>query len=235
MAFSGAALFAFVIAHMLGNWLIFLGPDAINSYAHKLHSAPELLWTARAGLLAMAAIHIYCAITLIIDNRKAKSTKYAVGKPVDTSWAARSMALTGLVVLSFIVFHIAHFTTRHVDTSYRTMYASLNGEKVHDVYNMVVKGFQNPVVSGFYILSVGLLGAHLAHGVQSMFRSVGLSSPKIFPLLKKAALVFGIVIGVGMASVPLSVLSGIVKERTDIVYHAKILTLANQPTLENAP
>ena len=226
MAITGAGLFAFIIAHMLGNWLIFLGPDAINAYALKLKSMPELLWTARIGLLALAGIHVACAISLIIDNHRAKSTKYAVGKPVNTNWASRSMALSGLVVFAFIFFHIAHFTTQNVDLSYREMYASLDGKKVHDVYNMVVKGFSHPLVAGFYILAVGLLGAHLSHGVQSMFRSLGLSSPRIFPLLKKAALAFGILIGVGMAAVPLSVLSGIVKARPDIKYQdEKFVTL----------
>jgi len=149
-----------------------------------------------------------------------------VGKPVNTNWASRSMALSGLVVFAFIFFHIAHFTTQNVDLSYREMYASLDGKKVHDVYNMVVKGFSHPFVAGFYILAVGLLGAHLSHGVQSMFRSLGLSSPGIFPLLKKAALAFGILIGVGMAAVPLSVLSGIVKARPDIKYQdEKFVTL----------
>ncbi len=232
MALTGAALFAFVIAHMLGNWLIFVGPDAINAYAYKLQSMPELLWVARLGLLAMVGVHIACAVSLIIDNRRAKAGGYSVGKPVDATWASRNMALSGLIVLSFIIFHLLHFTTQNIDPSYRTMYASLDGKKVHDVYNMVVKGFSNPLVSGFYILGVGLLGAHLAHGVQSMFRSLGLSSPGIFPLLKKAALAFGLLIGLGMAAVPISVLLGVVKARPDIEYTSHHIANAQHASLE---
>jgi len=218
MAISGAGLFAFVIVHMLGNWLIFFGPDAINSYAFKLKSAPVLLWTARIGLLALAVIHVVCAVSLTIDNRRAKPTKYAVGKPVDTSWSSRTMALTGSILLTFIIFHILHFTTQHIDFSYRNLYAVYEGKKVHDVYNMVVKGFSNPIIAGFYMISVILLGAHLSHGVQSMFRSLGFHSKSIFPLVRKAAVVFGFAIALGMSSVPASVLLGLVKSRPDVKF-----------------
>ena len=46
----------------------------------------------------------------------------------------------------------------------------------HDVHAMMVAGFSNPWVSGFYVLAVGLLCFHLSHGVGAMFSSLGLKN-----------------------------------------------------------
>jgi succinate dehydrogenase / fumarate reductase cytochrome b subunit len=61
---------------------------------------------------------------------------------------------------------------------------------VPDVYNMVIRGFQNPVVSLFYIVAVGLLSFHLLHGIDSLFQTLGWRSARWSGVLRKAALVF---------------------------------------------
>lgn len=47
---------------------------------------------------------------------------------------------------------------------------------LHDVYGMIVAGFTNPYVAGFYVVGVGLLCFHLSHGVGAMFQSLGLKN-----------------------------------------------------------
>ena len=48
MAVSGLFMLFFVIVHLLGNSTIFFGPNALNTYAEKLHSLGPLVWAFRA-------------------------------------------------------------------------------------------------------------------------------------------------------------------------------------------
>src|SRR5262249_2276530 len=116
MALTGIGLLGFVIVHMLGNLLIYLGPDALNSYAKALKSNPELLWSARTGLLLIFVIHLILSIRLTLQNKRARGVSYTYEDTVQASWASRHMLLTGLVLLAFIVFHLAHFTLGIVTT-----------------------------------------------------------------------------------------------------------------------
>jgi succinate dehydrogenase / fumarate reductase cytochrome b subunit len=110
MAITGLLLIGFVLAHMTGNLLVFLGPDAINSYAHALKDKPALLWTARLGLLVVFVVHVVLGIRLTMQNRAARPTPYVYEDTLQASWASRHMLLTGLVLLAFVVYHLAHFT-----------------------------------------------------------------------------------------------------------------------------
>ena len=78
-----------------------------------------------------------------------------------------------------------------------------------------VKGIReaaaNPLISGFYILAIVLLCVHLYHGLWSMFQSLGLSHPKYTPKLKKGAAIFAILIAIGNCSIPVAVMTGLVK------------------------
>jgi succinate dehydrogenase / fumarate reductase cytochrome b subunit len=110
MALTGLGLFGFVIAHMIGNLLLFAGPDALNSYAHTLKENGELLWPARVVLLALFIIHIVLGIRLAYANRQARPVRYQYEDTVQASWSSRHMLSTGLVLLAFVVYHLAHFT-----------------------------------------------------------------------------------------------------------------------------
>ena len=57
MALTGVVLVGFVLAHMLGNWQVFLGQQALNDYAYFLKSNPELLWPRRIILLVSLLMH----------------------------------------------------------------------------------------------------------------------------------------------------------------------------------
>lgn len=119
MALSGAGLFGFVVMHMLGNLTIFAGPAAINEYAANLHSLGPLLWVARIGLLVMAAIHIWAAVKLSAENKKARQIPYTGAvEPVDdhrkneivSRYASRTMIYSGLIIAMFAFYHLAHYT-----------------------------------------------------------------------------------------------------------------------------
>jgi succinate dehydrogenase / fumarate reductase cytochrome b subunit len=80
-----------------------------------------------------------------------------------------------------------------------------------NVYANVVAGFSNPAISAFYILAIVLLCVHLYHGLWSMFQSLGFSHPRYTPMLKKGAAIFAILIAIGNCSIPIAVMTGLVK------------------------
>ncbi len=110
MALTGLGLIGFVLAHMSGNLLVYLGRDALNSYAAGLTSRPGLLWAARLGLLAIFVLHVVLGLRLTWDNQLARPVGYVFERTVRANWASRHMLLTGLVLLAFILYHLAHFT-----------------------------------------------------------------------------------------------------------------------------
>ncbi len=203
MALTGLALFFFVIGHMVGNLQIFAGRETLNAYAHFLKSKPLLLWGARLGLLACVAIHIWTAIRLTQENRAARPVQYAKAKPYAASYASRTMIWSGLIIAVFIVYHLLHFT---VGVTHPEHFKLVDANGHHDVYGMVVKGFQSPLVSGFYVLAMGLLCLHLSHGVSALFQSLGLKNKAYGPLIDKFAYVSAWVIFLGNISMPLAVL-----------------------------
>lgn len=213
MGVTGFALVAFVFVHMAGNLQIFLGQEALNNYAHMLKAVPEILWAFRLGLLAMVVLHIAAAAGLVMENRAARPLGYVAEKNA-ASYASRTMIWSGFIVLSFIVYHLLHFTVQATDPEYRDMKAPLehlDGKLVPDVYHMVIAGFSAPWVSAFYILSVGLLCLHMSHGVQSMFQSLGLRNKRSAPFLDTFSAAYAVLIFLGMSAVPVAVLLQIVK------------------------
>src|SRR5262245_56799690 len=109
MAVTGLGLTGFVIAHMLGNFQVFSGREALNSYAAALKHMPGLLWTARAVLLLIFALHIVYGVKLWLANRAARPVLYHVKRYREASLASRTMLVTGLVILAFVLFHLAHY------------------------------------------------------------------------------------------------------------------------------
>jgi succinate dehydrogenase / fumarate reductase, cytochrome b subunit len=210
MGITGFGMVAFVIFHMLGNLQIFIGSDTLNAYAKLLKTSEEVLWGIRLGLLAMVGLHIAAAVSLVVDNRKARGRSYTKEKSLAT-WASRTMAVSGTIVLIFIVFHLLHFTAGVIGADYNAHSLPKDEAGRYDVYSMVIHGFSNPWISAFYILSVGLLCWHLSHGVSSMFQSLGFRNARSAALLDKVALVLSFVLFIGMAAVPAAVLLQLVK------------------------
>ena len=210
VALTGLALFGFVVGHLIGNLQIFLGDkgEALNKYGAFLQGLGELLWVIRLGLLGMVVAHIFFTIKLRIENRAARPVGYAVTKRLATTFPARMMTLSGLMVLCFIIFHLLHFTAHKVDTSFAHMTDAMGR---HDVYRMMIRGFENPWASGFYIVAVGLLAMHLNHGIGSLFQTLGLNSAKLRPLWEKGGAAVSWLIFLGYAAIPVAVLTGVVK------------------------
>ena len=211
VALTGLALLGFVGAHLLGNLQMFAGPTKINDYAKFLHDNERPLWVARIGLIVCFVLHIAATLTLVRMNRAARPQSYALKRSVQAKLSTRTMALSGLTVLSFVIFHLLHFTFRTTDARFKTTAEGGLLESTHDVYHMVLLGFQSPLISGFYILSVGLLALHLSHGVSSVFQTFGLESKRSAKWMPSAGRVLALFIFAGYASIPAAVLLGYLK------------------------
>jgi succinate dehydrogenase / fumarate reductase cytochrome b subunit len=208
-AVTGIILILFVVGHLLGNLQIFLGPDWINGYSQHLRDLGPLLWAIRIFLLVTVIVHIYVTIRLAIDNRRARPEAYIDQEHVKATFASRHMVMSGLIVLVFIIYHLAHFTFRKTDPRFPLL--KLDPLNRYDVYSMMVYGFQNYFVSGFYTLGLFLLALHLSHGSSSFFQSLGLNNKTLTPRLAFGGRVFAWLLFVGYISIPIAILLGLIK------------------------
>lgn len=201
VALTGLVLIAYVLGHLAGNLQIFWSPERINSYAVFLHSLGPILWAIRLFLLAVFVIHIYFTIQLALENRKARSQKYLEQVPQRSTTASRTMAISGLIVLCFVIYHLLHFTVQ-VDSAI----IQKDAEGHTNVYNMVILGFQNPFASIFYLLGLFLLCMHLSHGFSSFVQTLGLNSRATASALSIGGVVLAWAVFAGYASIPIAVL-----------------------------
>lgn len=210
VALTGAVFALFVLGHMLGNLQLFLGPDVLNNYAHKLQSLGPILWLIRVFLLVTLAAHVYLTIQITRENRAARGSRYGVEKFIVANRPSRIMIWSGLTVLAFIVYHILHFTVGFAN-GYRTdarYFTELHGVRVQNCFQMVIDGFSWWPASLFYLVAMVLLCSHLAHGVSSMFQTLGLATEKNWPLIWKAGIIYALVILVGNCVIPVAILLG---------------------------
>jgi len=210
VALTGLVLIAYVLGHLAGNLQIFLPDKArINAYGAFLHSLGAMLWAVRAFLLACLAVHIAVTIQISLENRRARPQRYEGATYRKASWAGRSMVMSGLIVLCFVIFHILHFTAHVVRPDFDNLRDIMpNGVERPDVFRMVVFGFQSVPASCFYILGMILLCLHLSHGFGSFVQTLGLNSSRIAPWLINGGRALAIIICIGFISIPIAVMTG---------------------------
>lgn len=205
MGGTGVLLFLWVTIHMLGNLQVFLGPHSLNQYAKLLKFSPEVLWGARLGLLAIAALHLFTSLKLTLLNQAARPVAYQQMRFLNASLASKTMIYTGSLLAMFILFHLWHFT---ISGPAENLF---DADGMHDVYRVVVTAFQNPVLAFVYVVGVALLSFHLSHGVLSWFFSLGLTNPGHALLQERFATLAAIVLFLGFAAIPVACLLHIVR------------------------
>jgi succinate dehydrogenase cytochrome b subunit len=209
MAVTGILIMGYVFAHMVGNLKVYLGAEEFNHYGEFLRDllVPLLprtvtLWLLRIGLIVAFAFHIHAAASLTLMNRRAHAEGGYVSR---RDWqaanaASRSMRWTGVVILLFLVWHLADLT-----------WGTVNPDFVRgDVYRNFVATFERPAVSALYIVAVLALGLHLFHGSWSLFQSLGLNNPRWNSWRRSFAIGFAALVTVGNLSFPIAVLTGVV-------------------------
>ncbi len=207
MAGSGLVLVGFVIAHLLGNLLIYLGPEAINAYAQHLWQLGPLLWVARGVLLATVVVHAATSAQLAIENRRARPQPYQALRQRETTVAARTMMASGLLLAAYLIYHLLHFTFGVTNPGIAHATDALGR---HDVYAMMVLSFQQPAISLAYLLGMAILCLHLGHGIGSVFQTLGLANERTIPRIARAGRLVAFAVYLGYISIPLAVLLGFV-------------------------
>lgn len=202
MAGTGLVLFGFVTVHMLGNLQAYLGRPVLNAYAetlqHLLHGAG--IWIFRAVLLTAVILHGWSATVLTLANRAARPKGYRAQHFQASTWSSRTMRWSGVILGTFIVYHILHLTTGQAHPDF------VKG----DAYHNFVTGFRVPLAAGFYVLAQLCLGLHLWHGVWSLTQTLGLSHPRYHALRRRIAYAFAILVAGVNISFPLAVLAGVI-------------------------
>ena len=217
VALTGAGLVTFLVFHMIGNLKMFGGRDSINAYASFLkHDIGAFIWIARGGLLAIFVTHLFLAIRLHLRAKAARPVGYQMMRTAQARTASRSMLLTGLVILAFTAFHLAHYTfglAHGAEVNGTTInYMDLrDAEGRHDVYAMVIAGFTTWWISALYLVAQVLLYLHLSHGIASSLRTLGLVGRRF----ERAAWILGnavaAVIVLGNIAIVVAVWSGYLK------------------------
>ena len=220
VAITGLMLVGFLLGHMTGNLLIFQGREDLNDYAEFLHHMLHGwgIWIARLGILGAFFLHIVATVSLVQQNRASRDSRYACDATVQAPVSSRIMIWTGLTVIAFVVFNIFHFTVR-LDPDLAAMKDPGNLER-HDVYGMVIAGFQNPLVVIFYILAISFLCSHLSHGIGSIFQTLGLRTEKTRVAIRNLSVAISVLLWVGFLSIPILVVTGGLKDKTDSASHS---------------
>ncbi|MBK5274026.1 MAG: succinate dehydrogenase cytochrome b subunit [Desulfuromonadales bacterium] len=216
MAITGQCMVLFAVIHLLGNSSIFGWlPGGINAYAHHLHSLPApIIIGFRLGLLLFVVVHICYGIQLTIENRGGRPQQYAVKSVQKATFASENMIWTGVLLMAFILYHLAHFTFQIINpetAALKNMVPGLDNHVVPNVLGMVLSAFQNIGVTLIYAGAMLILFLHLSHGIQSFFQTMGWSSDKTQPFITKAGTLAALALFLGYAAVPLTILVHILK------------------------
>ncbi|PCJ19837.1 MAG: succinate dehydrogenase [Candidatus Cloacimonadota bacterium] len=195
MAVTGLMLYGFLITHLMGNFLLFLGAEKFNTYGHMLITNPMII-PMEIGLLSLFVIHIALALTSAKENMAARPVNY--GAPLCTKFtkvSSQTMVLSGMAVLVFLVVHI-------VGVKYGTHYTvDYHGVVMRDLHRLLVEIYHNPIVTIFYVASMGILGFHITHGLQSAFQTLGFNHKKYTPMIKATSFFLGWGLAVGYSAV----------------------------------
>lgn len=208
MAVTGLGLLGFVVGHLLGNLLVFAGPDAINVYAAGIKAKPLLLWTARLGLLAILTGHVFMAFRLAIANRAAKGQGYETSHTNKASIPSLVMLVSGLAILAFVAFHLLHFTAWKIGPDHDAYVRYEDAQGRHDVYRMIYTSFTDPqfglLYTGLYVAAMVGLAFHLAHAGTSVLQTFGIEHKNIAPV----ALAVALALSAGYVAIPVAIRLG---------------------------
>ena len=206
MALSAIGLVVFAVMHLAGNLQLFL-PDGtlFNKYALMLHDFGWLLYVAEAGLAAVIVFHAVSGIMLKVNHRNARKDAYHVSKtkggPSKGNVASRSMIISGMILLFFIIYHIYQFRFGPgIAEGYVT---TIDGREARDLHRLVVETFQDPIWVAVYVGAMLFLAAHLRHGIWSMLQSLGLMCPRYSKCIYCLGLVVAVVLAVGFLLIPI--------------------------------
>ena len=196
MAITGLSFVGFLATHLVGNFTLYAGKDAFNSYAERLHSLGPLITVAELMLLFFAIVHVLTGATLFYENFKARPVRYVVDKRAGgRTLGSATMPYTGFILLIFIIFHLFNF--HFVDKTDTT------------IFQIVSDLFSKPGYVVIYIFAMIVAAIHISHGFWSAFQTIGANHPKYMPFIRIVSIVFSLIVGIGFGFIPIYILLGV--------------------------
>jgi succinate dehydrogenase / fumarate reductase cytochrome b subunit len=205
MGLTGLFLISFLVIHVSLNSAIFFNDNGVtfNAGADFMAHNP-VIRILEIGLFAGLLLHIFQALMLTLENRKARPIAYAkVDGAANSSWYSRSMGILGSLLLIFLVVHLSHFW---IDTK-----VAVFSHQEHNTYEEMKEVFSHWWVVLIYVLGVGSLLFHILHGFPSAFQTLGINHKKYTPLIKKIGIWFSIIVCLLFAAMPITMFLGIIK------------------------
>ena len=207
MAVSGIIMVLFLIAHMVGNLHVFQGATSFNDYSKFLRTVGEpalpfrtLLTIIEIVLTVSVIAHMWAAISLWRQAKRARPQSYVTKKSVAQTYASRTMRWGGVIIGLFIVYHILDLT-----------FGVANPDGTDSTpYSRLVASFQNPFATTVYVITLILLGMHLRHGVWSATQTLGQSNRRRERTVNYFATAFAVLLIGGYLVVPAAVVFGLV-------------------------
>ena len=205
MGCTGAALALFVFGHMCGNFQLLNFDQAsaqasYNAYTefltgfNPLHFPVKLIYLVELGLVACFALHIFLAVTLKIENKKARGgIDYEVSaRKGKKTFATFTMIWSGLFVAGFLIQHLMMLKFGE-----HYLYVNSQGEIVRDMWLTTIDMFANPLWAIFYVISMFVVGMHLFHAISSAFQTMGIAHQKWTPIIDVCGIIYSIIIAAG--------------------------------------
>jgi succinate dehydrogenase / fumarate reductase cytochrome b subunit len=213
------------------------GGRSLNAYSAFLKDHIKLLWVARITLLIAVVAHISSAVALVMRSKAARPVSNQKSVWLGSDYAARTMRWGGVILFAFIIFHIAHLTIgAAVPGSEGIKHCLLQGgeytcfvkenivgqcrmvsvaqagdasaEAATSLYTEKCTGFKNLPLAVFYIVAQIALSLHLAHGIWSLCRTLGLNNPRFDRLARRIAAAIALIVLIGNCSIPIAVQLG---------------------------
>ena len=199
MALTGVCLILFLIIHLVNNLSLYAGPELFNKVVKNLDNIKPLIRVVEFILATILVLHIFNGVKLWIENRMAKSKRYAINASSENSNIfSRTMIYSGSIIFIFLTIHLR---TLWFYFNFGADYSSL--KEHHEYYQIVKTVFMDPVYSFAYVIAMVLLGFHLNHGFQSAFQTFGWNHKKYFPLIEKIGLIYSWLTALLFASIPI--------------------------------
>jgi succinate dehydrogenase / fumarate reductase cytochrome b subunit len=196
---TGVLLVFYLLIHIGGNLVVFLGPAAFNKYAFTLESNP-ILPLIELVLLSWFVVHIYKTVRMFLNNQSARPVAYvkkkSAGHTTRKSVASSTMIVSGLWLFVFLLIHVRAF-----HDGWGNQYEWPAGGR--DLYRQEMETFQNPLMVAFYVISMLIVGSHLWHGVSSAFQSLGLDKPAWTRFIRPAGKVIAVLVAGGFIVIAL--------------------------------
>ncbi len=246
MGATGCLLLLFMLGHMIGNLQLLL-PDpeeaqaSYNAYSAFLTQSKLVLYIIEAGLAVIFIIHMYLAITLKLQNYRARgAARYVVeARKGKKQFPTFIMIWTGLALIAFVIWHI--LTVRNGIHYYYINPDVADGRVVRDMWLTTVEVLGNLLFAVLYLTVMLLLGFHLWHAASSAIQTLGINHQKWTPVLDKLAIAYCIVVTLGLGAVVAGSWAiinldekaqSIIEQAKDENYQSALKTLSQKPLYE---